>query len=338
VAADARGGPAPAGPAARPGRSAAGAARASTPDRARRLLVLLALLLLVTTAASLLLNLRASAQRHEQVALATGRAIFQQVALTRSWNAGHGGVYVPVTADTPPNPFLDDPARDQLTTDGLRLTKINPSYMTRQLSERLQRAGGTQLHLTSLRPIRPENQPDPWERAALEAFERGAAESSTVAGSGEGALLRYMAPLKTGDDCLPCHARQGYRAGDVRGGISVSLPYAPFLRSLHASYRAVVGVHALFLALGLGLIAVLGRVLLARIRELQRSLDQVRTLEGLLPICAGCKRIRKPGAEPRDQASWETFEVYIHDRTDATFTHGLCPECLREYFGDLPQR
>jgi two-component system NtrC family sensor kinase len=310
-------------------------AGASAAARTRRFLLLLSLFLAATAATSLALNLRAAARRHEQVALATGRAIFQQVVLTRRWNAGHGGVYVPVTPATQPNPYLEDPARDLVATDGTRLTKINPAFMTRLISEYLEREKGTRLHITSLRPIRPDNRPDDWERDALASFERGAAErSAVVAGDGGEPTLRYMAPLVTEDACLRCHAKQGYRVGDVRGGISVSIPYAPFRASLLASYRATTAVHLLFLTLGFGLIGVLGRALLVRVGELQASLDQVRRLEGLLPICAGCKKIRTPGADHALQESWEPVESYIRDRTDATFTHGLCPECSKEYFGD----
>lgn len=53
------------------------------------------------------------------------------VMLTRNWNASHGGVYVPVTPGTPPNPYLEHPQRDLMTTDGMALTMINPAYMTR---------------------------------------------------------------------------------------------------------------------------------------------------------------------------------------------------------------
>lgn len=69
------------------------------------------------------------------------------------------------------------------------------------------------------------------------------------------------------------------------------------------------------------------------IAELKETLAMVRTLQGLLPICAGCKKIRVEGGDPKVQAAWEPIERYIHDRTDVQFTHGLCPECVREYFG-----
>jgi GAF domain-containing protein len=56
--------------------------------------------------------------------------------------------------------------------------------------------------------------------------------------------------------------------------------------------------------------------------HLAESLEHVKTLRGLLPICAWCKRIRD------DRGYWEQVEAYLHANTDAEFTHGICPECL----------
>ncbi len=301
--------------------------------RARGNILLMAAFYVCATALSLVYNLWRVQGEHEALALSTGRSFFQEVVVTRRWNALHGGVYVSVTPTTQPNPYLEDPKRDILTTDGLRLTKLNPAYMTRLISEVMRQEQGTQFRVTSLRPIRPENAPDAWERSALEVLESGAPEHFSVVDTGEGSLFRYIAPLKTEESCLACHAKQGYKLGDIRGGISVSIPYAPYRAALLGHYRTTTTAHALFLLLGLGFVGVLGRSLLARIRELQESAQRVRKLEGLLPICSGCKKIRTAGADPREQSSWEPIERYIQDRTDANFTHGLCPECAKKYFG-----
>lgn len=57
-------------------------------------------------------------------------------------------------------------------------------------------------------------------------------------------------------------------------------------------------------------------------RDLQAALDKVKTLSGLVPICAECKRIRD------DQGQWRRVEDYVEDHSNATFSHGLCPPCL----------
>jgi|GEM_PF-584476 PAS domain S-box-containing protein len=61
------------------------------------------------------------------------------------------------------------------------------------------------------------------------------------------------------------------------------------------------------------------------ISELQKALAQVKTLKGLLPICAYCKRIRD------DEGYWNSVEKYIHDRSEVEFSHGICPDCLKEH-------
>ena len=61
------------------------------------------------------------------------------------------------------------------------------------------------------------------------------------------------------------------------------------------------------------------------IQELTEALKQVKTLSGLLPICATCKRIRD------DRGYWQQVETYISSYTNAIFTHGICPECLKNF-------
>jgi PAS domain S-box-containing protein len=59
--------------------------------------------------------------------------------------------------------------------------------------------------------------------------------------------------------------------------------------------------------------------------ELQRALDEVKQLQGLLPICMYCKKIRD------DEDSWQEVETYVRQRTEAKFTHGVCPDCSAEW-------
>jgi DNA-binding response OmpR family regulator len=65
------------------------------------------------------------------------------------------------------------------------------------------------------------------------------------------------------------------------------------------------------------------------IRELQFALDNIKTLQGLIPICANCKKIRD------DKGYWSQVEEYIAGHTDAKFSHGVCPECAKKLYGDL---
>ncbi|MCP4690751.1 MAG: response regulator [Desulfobacterales bacterium] len=62
--------------------------------------------------------------------------------------------------------------------------------------------------------------------------------------------------------------------------------------------------------------------------ELQEALDTVKTLKGLLPICSSCKKIRD------DKGYWNQIESYISKHSDAFFSHGICPDCMRRLYGD----
>jgi hypothetical protein len=65
------------------------------------------------------------------------------------------------------------------------------------------------------------------------------------------------------------------------------------------------------------------------IAQLEKAMSQVRRLEGMLPICSSCKKIRD------DQGYWQQIESYLMERTDAVFTHGLCPDCLDTLYPGL---
>lgn len=67
------------------------------------------------------------------------------------------------------------------------------------------------------------------------------------------------------------------------------------------------------------------------IRDLETALGEIRTLRGLLPICAWCKRIR----DEQDGATWKSVECYVAEHTEAEFTHGICPECAAKVVGDM---
>ncbi len=112
-----------------------------------------------------------------ELARAEARSNFEKDLVFRRWASGHGGVYVPPTQQTPPNPYLEHlPERDVTTTGGKKLTLVNPAYMTRQVYELAAGQYGTRGHITSLKPLRPENAADAWETRALQLFENGVRE------------------------------------------------------------------------------------------------------------------------------------------------------------------
>ncbi len=148
---------------------------------------------------------------------------FESIVLTRRWNAHYGGIYVLKKEEMRSNPYLENP--DITTADGVVYTKKNPALMTREISKLAKQFGKYQYHITSLNLINPNNTPDPWERESLQAFETGVKEVTQITELEGKKIYRFMRPLLYEKGCVSCHAKQGYRLGDVRGGISVSLPY-----------------------------------------------------------------------------------------------------------------
>jgi len=214
---------------------------------------------------SLLWNLAQERQGTLEAARTQARVGHEKDVIYRQWSAGHGGTYVPLTEETPANPFLEHLAgRDLETPWGQGLTLVNPAYMTRQIHELEQRTSGIRGHITSLKPIRPQNAPDPWERKALQAFEEGESEVSSVERMDGRGYMRLMRPLTVQEGCLKCHARQGYQQGEIRGGISVSVPMAPLWQIQKKNVRT--------LWLGHGLLWLVGELAIAGgARRLQRS-------------------------------------------------------------------
>jgi len=247
---------------------------------------------------ALLWNYNAEKAGTYEAARIQARAAFEKDVLYRRWNAGHGGVYVPITATTQPNPYLKDPDRDVETRSGQKLTKLNPSYMTRQVHEIAKTDHGVQGHITSLNPIRPENAPDAWEVKALKSFEEGVAEVSSPEVIGGVNYMRLMRPLVTEARCLKCHSEQGYKVGDIRGGISVSVPFSPFValekKGLFV-FSVIDGVIWLIGMAGIGIGMFLLNRQITRRLQAEAELRQHEKLQGVMEMAgAVCHELNQP--------------------------------------------
>ncbi|MCU7802336.1 MAG: DUF3365 domain-containing protein [Candidatus Thiodiazotropha sp. (ex Lucinoma borealis)] len=189
----------------------------------------------------------------ERLAYERAQSMFKLVEMTRLWNARHGGVYVPVTDESPSNPYLEVPDKDITTTTGRRLTKLNPAYMTRQIADIAREFGDIHFHITSLNPINPNNIPDQWESFALSLLEINTKEVLEYREHDEKAVYRYMGPLITKKSCMKCHEKQGYVVGDIRGGISITLPAAPILDAQSATRDQIIVIHLILFILIIGM-------------------------------------------------------------------------------------
>ncbi|HHL40113.1 MAG TPA: PAS domain S-box protein [Deltaproteobacteria bacterium] len=240
---------------------------------ARRWFWILSICWTLVVGLSMALNYRQERRQAEETAKIEVRAYFKKDNIYREWNALAGGLYAPVSAMIRPNPFLDFlPDRDITLPSGKELTLVNPAYMSRQISELMKEEYGIRGHLTSLKPLRPENRPDRWEAEALRSFEEGGvAEVSGISEINGEPYMRLMQPLYVKESCLKCHERQGYRLGDIRGGMSASVPMAPHLAMARTRILTLTAGHLSFWVLGLlGLVygtRKLGRLLDGRIRH-----------------------------------------------------------------------
>jgi len=242
-------------------------------------IIAIAVLLMVVLALSLNSEINRIKEQYQILALSTGESYFKIILLVREWNTLHGGVYVPVTAEAQPNPYLDDPLRDLETMNGMELTKINPAFMTRLIAEIGNKEKNLQFHMTSLNSINPGNKPDPWEEEALRAFETGKENMHGIfqAEGDRESYFRYMAPLKVEKSCLQCHAKQGYKVGDIRGGLTVAYPYKPFQIAQATSVQKSILTHLVFLAASTSMMLLFGMNITSKEREL-RHLSVTDTL------------------------------------------------------------
>ena len=144
-------------------------------------------------------------------------AIFNLIVDMRHWNAQYEGVYVK-SNKLEPNPYLD-PGYIK-SENGEKLVWVNPAFMTRQISNIASQRDGFKLKITSSKLINKNNAPDEDEKKILEFFDKN--PKVPYYWEIKNNNFKFMGALVTEEACLACHAKQGYKVGDIRGGISVS--------------------------------------------------------------------------------------------------------------------
>jgi hypothetical protein len=288
----------------------------------------------VAVASSLAWNLVRHTEEVRSLTLQAARELLEKDLMYREWSILHGGVYVPQSEPAESGPAAQDAQREIVTADGQKLTLLNPAIVSRQVFEMQEQQTGIRGHITSLRPVRAANGPDDWERKSLLEFERGRKEISSLETVNGERCFRMMRPLVTVPSCLRCHEEAGHRPGEIRGGISVTVPMSGFM-SPGTNLRLGMA-HLVLWFMGM-----FGLIFGARnlqgyvqererlIGELQEALAKVKTLSGLIPICASCKKVRD------DRGYWTQLETYLAQHSDAEFSHGLCLDCMRKLYPEL---
>lgn len=216
------------------------------------------------------------------------RALFSEIIVTRRWVTNNGGVYVKVKPGVNPHPYL-------MTIPGLKVTHEdeegnlytlkNPGLVVREISEISNSSGLYTFHVASLKPVNKEkSSPDAFEREALLAFERGKHEHTAIEVTAQGPVYRYMAPLYFEQSCNKCHFNQGYKEGDIRGGISVNIPMASIVKEMRVNNYIMLGSGILVIAVLFGILYLISRRFMTALSQAQGELVEMAATDALTKL------------------------------------------------------
>lgn len=200
---------------------------------------------------------------------------YDLIVTTREWNADYQGVYVEKKTGTETNPYLRELGVEPeiAAVDGRVLTMRNPAMMTREISRITERGEGTKFHLTSKKLVNPGNKPDRFEEDSLTQFEQGVSETWEIQRTDGSSFFRFMKPLTVQEPCLKCHKSMGYKVGDIRGGISISIPFSETDRQMKINRLIIICLSVLTLAIILSAIYVMASHM---VKELDIAQEQLR--------------------------------------------------------------
>jgi len=234
----------------------------------------IALTLLVGT--SLVWNTNNLYKQAAYLATVEARANWNKDQALRRWATLHGGLYVKPDERTPPNPYLGHlPNRDVETTDGVKLTLMNPAYMMSQMTKEFEALYGIKGKITGQILLNPANEPDPWELSALKQFDNGAKEVLAQENIDGMPYIRFMRPMIMTEGCVLCHGHLGFKVGDIRGGVSISVPLMPYIEATRKNKTSQFFTHGVVWSLGifaLGFLSLRGQ---QREREKKEAEEQL---------------------------------------------------------------
>ena len=252
---------------------------ANRPDHWKRYVLILAVVWTIIIAVSFAWNRYELKQEVEESARIQANMAYDKNIVYRRWNTDHGGVYVEVTGDVQPNPYLAGmPERDVITPSGRTLTLMNPAFMMRQIYEITQVEYGISERLIGIDPLNPANLPDSWEAEAIKSFERGTRIISAIDYTDGAGSMRLIRPLITEKRCLGCHASQGYLEGDIHGALSIIVPLAPLWKAQRHYGLTLLAAHVIIWLIGIIGIALVSIRLKHNEEEIQNALYDKETL------------------------------------------------------------
>ena len=237
-----------------------------------------------------------TAQLIEDQLLYEARAFFQEIVQTRHWIIKQEGVYIRKRPGMQPDPILEQSkGLKTVITDrqGEQYFLRNHAVITRLISAQAQKEHYFSINITSLNPLNPRNQPDSFEKTALESFESGGREFSRLLQTPAGPTFRFMAPLFTEKECLLCHGDQGYKLGDIRGGISISIPAREMLYQINQARGYTVIAAVALLAVLLSVIIFISQLFVRDLKNSENRLVELATTDSLTGILNRGEGIRR---------------------------------------------
>lgn len=206
---------------------------------------------------------------------------FDDMVAMRKWNAGHGGLYIKQHDNLQPNPYLKDNVA--YTSENEMLIKVNPAWMTRQISEMLNKNQKVQYKITSLQSINPANAPDAFEIEAL-TYLQAHRETPYYYRFDTNESFKFMGALYVEQGCLKCHEEQGYKLGDVRGGISVFVPSGGYQRGQEIIVQQTRRIHFAIVSVALVIGFLLTYMIMLIIRHRDQLMDLNAGLEAVVQM------------------------------------------------------
>jgi signal transduction histidine kinase len=205
------------------------------------------------------------------------RVLSHQIILTRQWITDCGGVFVDLQSQGAKDIscFFDDKLH---TADG-SFQRFTPSMVTRKLSQYSTRQDLYQFRLASLNPLNPANQPDGFERDALNLFQKKKVnETFRFAASNGKKYFQYMVPLYMDEKCLGCHKREQASVNAIGGGLSVILPVDQILSTTRKNYikLAIAGTSLIFITI-FTLFILMRRFVIKPLKNLEEMADEIGT-------------------------------------------------------------
>ena len=224
--------------------------------------------------------------KRQEILLLASKVAFANIGKDisfRSWVASHSNNNSATTENTS-SPRIK--RREFTTTDGRELPQMDPASVMHQVHELDSEHLGIHWKITSLKLLNPQNAPDAWETRALKTFETGNREFSELQTVNGKPVLRAMVALVAEQDCLQCHARQGYKKGDVRGGLGTMISMDAYLDSERYASRTIIVTHGIIWLLVSLAIYFVSKLMLQRTRERLKVALELKNSHMLLQTVA----------------------------------------------------